>query len=192
MIFVLHSPQGTRVCDVVFSVLPQFRDVHSGARFLTLSDPKYCGKMKVSSFSLPTVVKILGNCYVTTYVRLPKHVRMECNVQPLDLHPLDLYFFFLSFTKFKKYSCVRGEINLFTRLSFQVLEKLLSKFHDERAKVIIFSFSVQLLGIVQDYLVSRGYEYCRLDGSTKIEERTQIVNTFNSDPTQFVFLISKK
>ena len=46
---VCSTPQGTRVCDVVFSVLPQFKDIHSGARFLTLSDPKYCGKMKVSS-----------------------------------------------------------------------------------------------------------------------------------------------
>ena len=97
MIFVLHPSQGTQVCDVVFSVLPQFRDVHSGARFLTLSDPKYCGKMKVSSFTLPTVVKVLGNCNVTTYVRLLKHVRMECNVQPLDLHPPDFHFLFVKF-----------------------------------------------------------------------------------------------
>ena len=83
-------------------------------------------------------------------------------------------------------------VQSYTRPFIQVLEKLLSKFHEERAEVIVFSFSVQLLGIVQDYLVSRGYEHCQLDGSTKIEDRTQMVNTFNSDPTQFVFLISKK
>ena len=131
MIFVLHPPQGARVCDVVFSVLPQFRDIHSGARFLTLSDPKYCGKMKVSSFSLPTLE--------------PTYVYQNMSVWNATCNLLIL------------------------------------------AKDIIFSFSVQLLGIVQDYLVSRGYEYCRLDGITKIEDRTQIVNTFNSDPTQFVF-----
>ena len=53
-------------------------------------------------------------------------------------------------------------------------------------------FSLQLLDMVENYLVSKGYVYCRLDGSTKIEERARLVRSFNTDPTQFVFLISKK
>ena len=41
-------------------------------------------------------------------------------------------------------------------------------------------------------MVCRSYTYCRLDGSMKIEDRGAIVSKFNSDPSLFVFLISKK
>ena len=38
----------------------------------------------------------------------------------------------------------------------------------------------------------KNYVYSRLDGATKIEDRPKLVHTFNSDCSQFVFLISKK
>ncbi len=50
----------------------------------------------------------------------------------------------------------------------------------------------QLLDILQDYMISQGYTHCRLDGSTKIEERARLVHSFNTDSSQFIFLISKK
>ncbi len=45
---------------------------------------------------------------------------------------------------------------------------------------------------MENYSVSQGYTYCRLDGSTKVDERVDIVSTFNTDPSQFIFLVSKK
>lgn len=50
----------------------------------------------------------------------------------------------------------------------------------------------QLLNIVEDFVVVKNYVYSRLDGATKIEERASLVKKFNSDYSQFVFLISKK
>ena len=41
-------------------------------------------------------------------------------------------------------------------------------------------------------MVCRSYTYCRLDGSTRVEDRGAVVSKFNSDPSLFVFLISKK
>ena len=51
---------------------------------------------------------------------------------------------------------------------------------------------MQLLNIVEDFIVVKNYVYSRLDGATKIEERAKLVQTFNSDASQFIFLISKK
>ncbi|XP_019852622.1 PREDICTED: DNA excision repair protein ERCC-6-like 2 isoform X2 [Amphimedon queenslandica] len=74
----------------------------------------------------------------------------------------------------------------------QILSKLLSHFHLESSKVIIFSESVRLLNILENYMVCRSYTYCRLDGSMRVEDRGAVVSKFNSDPSLFVFLISKK
>lgn len=108
-----------RVCETAFAKHPEYLKMSRDASFLTLSDPKYCGKM-------------------------------------------------------------------------QVLEKLLTKFKQEGSKVIVFSDSVRLLNIIEHYLVRKGYTYNRLDGTTKIEDRNGVVSSFNKDPGQFIFLISKK
>ena len=50
----------------------------------------------------------------------------------------------------------------------------------------------QLLNIVEDFVVVKNYVYSRLDGATKIEDRAKMVHAFNSDSSQFIFLISKK
>ena len=45
---------------------------------------------------------------------------------------------------------------------------------------------------MEDFVVVKNYAYSRLDGSTKIEDRAKLVHTFNSDSSQFIFLVSKK
>lgn len=39
------------------------------------------------------------------------------------------------------------------------------------SRVLIFSQMTRMLDILEDYCFWRGYEYCRLDGSTPHEER---------------------
>lgn len=38
----------------------------------------------------------------------------------------------------------------------------------------------------------RDYNYLRLDGSTKIEDRKDFIKQFNTDPNIFVFLVSTR
>ncbi|EQC27338.1 hypothetical protein SDRG_14862 [Saprolegnia diclina VS20] len=73
-----------------------------------------------------------------------------------------------------------------------VLEKLLSIWMRKHEKVLLFSRSVRMLDILQAFLISKACAYVRLDGSTKVDERLQLVQRFNRDPTLSVFLISTK
>ncbi|EIE19153.1 hypothetical protein COCSUDRAFT_20093, partial [Coccomyxa subellipsoidea C-169] len=57
-------------------------------------------------------------------------------------------------------------------------------------KVLLFSHSVKMLNIIEQLLVRAGYNYARLDGSTKREERQALCDGFNQSPSVFLFLIS--
>ena len=74
----------------------------------------------------------------------------------------------------------------------KTLDLLLEKFAAEKSKVLIFSLSVQLLNIIEEHMIDCNHTYLRLDGKTKIEDRIEMVRKFNSVPSIFVFLISKK
>ncbi len=49
-----------------------------------------------------------------------------------------------------------------------------------------------LLDILQDYLSWKGYLMCRLDGSTKLAERQEMIDTFNNNKDYFCFLLSTR
>ncbi|KAG6008713.1 hypothetical protein E4U21_004069 [Claviceps maximensis] len=75
---------------------------------------------------------------------------------------------------------------------WKVLKKLLSFWHQHGDKVLVFSHSVRLLRILQHLFTSTSYNVSYLDGSLSYEERQEVVDTFNADAAQFVFLISTK
>ncbi|KHN96599.1 SNF2-related protein [Metarhizium album ARSEF 1941] len=75
---------------------------------------------------------------------------------------------------------------------WKVMKKLLRFWHQNGDKVLVFSHSVRLLRILQHLFTSTSYNVSYLDGSLSYEERQDVVDTFNSDPMQFVFLISTK
>ncbi|KAI5860288.1 P-loop containing nucleoside triphosphate hydrolase protein [Durotheca rogersii] len=75
---------------------------------------------------------------------------------------------------------------------WKVLKKLLKFWHTNGDKVLVFSHSVRLLRILQHLFSNTSYSVSYLDGSLSYEERQQVVDDFNSDPGQFVFLISTK
>ncbi|KAL6829168.1 P-loop containing nucleoside triphosphate hydrolase protein [Trichoderma sp. SZMC 28015] len=75
---------------------------------------------------------------------------------------------------------------------WKILKKLLKFWHGSGNKVLVFSHSVRLLRILQHLFTNTSYTVSYLDGSMSYEARQDVVDTFNSDPTQFVFLISTK
>ena len=80
---------------------------------------------------------------------------------------------------------------------WKVLRKLLRWWHangdaDNNNKVLIFSHSVRLLKMLQMLFHHTSYNVSYLDGSMSYDERTAVVDEFNSDPRQFVFLISTR
>ncbi|ETL97735.1 hypothetical protein L917_05034 [Phytophthora nicotianae] len=74
-----------------------------------------------------------------------------------------------------------------------VLEKLLAVWKKRRQRTLIFSRSTRMLDIIQLFLITKATKYSRLDGNTKVEERLQMVNDFNSSESNTtVFLISTR
>src|SRR5436190_13683240 len=56
----------------------------------------------------------------------------------------------------------------------------------------MFFQMTQIMNIMEDFLLFRGYKYLRLDGSTKADDRTSLLQDFNSDPELFVFILSTR
>ncbi|VAH72385.1 unnamed protein product [Triticum turgidum subsp. durum] len=74
-----------------------------------------------------------------------------------------------------------------------LLDKLLPKLKHRDSRVLIFSQMTRLLDILEDYLMYRGYQYCRIDGSTGGEDRDASIDAFNKPGSEkFVFLLSTR
>ncbi|KAL4910913.1 hypothetical protein BDW74DRAFT_184538 [Aspergillus multicolor] len=75
---------------------------------------------------------------------------------------------------------------------WKVLRRLLKWWHRNGDKVLVFSHSVRLLKMLQMLFNHTSYNISYLDGSMPYEDRAKAVAEFNSDPKQFVFLISTR
>ncbi|KAL5150934.1 ISWI chromatin-remodeling complex ATPase CHR11 [Glycine soja] len=74
-----------------------------------------------------------------------------------------------------------------------LLDKLLPKLKERDSRVLIFSQMTRLLDILEDYLVFRGYQYCRIDGNTGGDDRDASIDAFNKPGSEkFVFLLSTR
>ncbi|GMR43018.1 hypothetical protein PMAYCL1PPCAC_13213 [Pristionchus mayeri] len=74
----------------------------------------------------------------------------------------------------------------------QYLDKKLEEIKEKGDKVLIFSQFTSMLDILEVYLRHRGHSFSRLDGTTPVLERLEMINTYNEDPSQFVFLLSTR
>jgi SNF2 family DNA or RNA helicase len=77
-------------------------------------------------------------------------------------------------------------------VKWSILKKLLKFWYENGDKVLIFSHSVRLLKMLQLLLGNTSYNISFLSGSMANEDRQKTVYYFNSDPSQFVFLISTR
>ncbi len=49
-----------------------------------------------------------------------------------------------------------------------------------------------MLDILEEFLKIKSYKYVRLDGSTAVSERQDLIDLYNNDNEIFVFLLSTK
>ncbi|XP_014676572.1 PREDICTED: SWI/SNF-related matrix-associated actin-dependent regulator of chromatin subfamily A member 5-like [Priapulus caudatus] len=74
-----------------------------------------------------------------------------------------------------------------------ILDKLLQRLKVRGSRVLIFSQMTRMLDILEDYCAWRGYDYCRLDGSTAHEDRQNSIDEFNRPGSEkFVFMLSTR
>nr|XP_023896655.1 protein CHROMATIN REMODELING 24-like isoform X3 [Quercus suber] len=58
--------------------------------------------------------------------------------------------------------------------------------------VLIFSQTHKMLNLIQNSMVSRGYEFLRIDGTTKASDRVNIVNDFQIGVGASIFLLTSQ
>uniref|UniRef100_A0A2M4B8P2 Putative chromodomain-helicase dna-binding protein n=1 Tax=Anopheles marajoara TaxID=58244 RepID=A0A2M4B8P2_9DIPT len=76
---------------------------------------------------------------------------------------------------------------------FELLDRILPKLKASGHRVLLFCQMTQCMTIIEDYLSWRGFGYLRLDGTTKSEERGDLLKKFNSKNSDyFLFLLSTR
>uniref|UniRef100_A0A8D8RAS3 SWI/SNF-related matrix-associated actin-dependent regulator of chromatin subfamily A containing DEAD/H box 1 homolog n=1 Tax=Cacopsylla melanoneura TaxID=428564 RepID=A0A8D8RAS3_9HEMI len=72
------------------------------------------------------------------------------------------------------------------------LDEILPDLKKNGHRVLIFSQFIFVLDILGHYLDIRGYRHLRLDGSTQVSSRQELIDEYNRDEDLFAFLLSTK
>ncbi|KAJ5381312.1 Chromatin structure-remodeling complex subunit snf21 [Penicillium cataractarum] len=76
---------------------------------------------------------------------------------------------------------------------FELLDRVLPKFRATGHRVLMFFQMTQIMNIMEDFLRMRGLKYLRLDGSTKSDDRSDLLKVFNEPGSEyFCFLLSTR
>eukprot|EP00899_Mesostigma_viride_P007477 jgi/Mesvir1/16730/Mv15115-RA.2 len=76
---------------------------------------------------------------------------------------------------------------------FELLDRLLPKLKATGHRVLLFSQMTKVMDLMEQYLALRGMSYLRLDGTTKTEERGEMLADFNAESSEyFIFLLSTR
>jgi SWI/SNF-related matrix-associated actin-dependent regulator of chromatin subfamily A member 5 len=74
-----------------------------------------------------------------------------------------------------------------------MLDKLLKRLQADGSRILIFSQMSRMLDILEDYSVMRGFQYCRIDGSTAHEDRISAIDEYNKPGSEkFLFLLTTR
>lgn len=74
-----------------------------------------------------------------------------------------------------------------------LLHRLLPRLKAQQSRVLIFCQMTSMMDILEDYMRYNSHDYCRLDGSTKGEDRDYMMEEFNEPTsTKFCFLLSTR
>ncbi|KAF1347585.1 SNF2 family N-terminal domain-containing protein [Delphinella strobiligena] len=74
----------------------------------------------------------------------------------------------------------------------QRLAPLLRSLQSKGSRALIFTQMTSVLNILESFLNIHGYRYLRLDGSTRIEQRQDMMERFNRDTRIDVFILSSR
>ncbi|QSL66916.1 hypothetical protein MERGE_001303 [Pneumocystis wakefieldiae] len=72
------------------------------------------------------------------------------------------------------------------------LDELLASLKAGGHRVLIYFQMTKMIDLMEEYLTYRQYKYLRLDGSSKINDRRDMVNDWQTRPEIFVFLLSTR
>lgn len=72
------------------------------------------------------------------------------------------------------------------------LDELLVQLKKDDHRVLVYFQMTKMMDLIEEYLTYRQYQYLRLDGSSKLGDRRDLVNDWQTRPDLFVFLLSTR
>ncbi|XP_044252842.1 SWI/SNF-related matrix-associated actin-dependent regulator of chromatin subfamily A containing DEAD/H box 1 homolog isoform X2 [Tribolium madens] len=81
---------------------------------------------------------------------------------------------------------------ILTSGKFLYLDKILAELKQTGHRVLIFSQYVIMLNVMEHYLKIRKHKYLRMDGSTPVSDRQELVDEYMEDNSIFIFLLSTR
>ncbi|KAK3091472.1 hypothetical protein FSP39_020046 [Pinctada imbricata] len=75
---------------------------------------------------------------------------------------------------------------------FRKLEELLKTHKSQGDRVLIFSQFTMLMDVMEEFLKQRHYIYMRMDGSTPVPDRQDMIDKFTKDDNIFIFMLSTR
>lgn len=72
------------------------------------------------------------------------------------------------------------------------LDSLLTQLKKEGHRVLLYFQMTKMMDLCEEYLTYRHHKYLRLDGSSKLEDRRDMVSAWQTDPSIFVFILSTR
>jgi len=72
------------------------------------------------------------------------------------------------------------------------LDSLLQELKAGDHRVLVYFQMTRMMDLMEEYLIYRQYKYLRLDGSSKLEDRRDMVIDWQTRPDIFVFLLSTR
>ncbi|CAF0719952.1 unnamed protein product [Adineta ricciae] len=76
---------------------------------------------------------------------------------------------------------------------FELLDRILPKLKASGHKILMFCQMTAVMDLLEIYFAYRNYTYLRLDGTTKADDRGELLRSFNDDSINcFIFLLSTR
>jgi len=77
-------------------------------------------------------------------------------------------------------------------VKLKYLDQMLQKLKKEGKRALIFCQMTRMIDILEDFMQKKKYLFLRLDGSSNITDRRDMVNEFQTNPKIFIFLLSTR
>ncbi|KAL8523143.1 hypothetical protein ACS0TY_013205 [Phlomoides rotata] len=74
----------------------------------------------------------------------------------------------------------------------KVVAEVLNVWKEQGHRVLLFSQTMQMLDIIENFLTGNDYTYRRMDGQTPIKQRMVLIDEFNNSEEVFIFILTTK
>lgn len=185
----LYTVRDTAFTDMYLNVLESALYSPAMAPPIDLACPSqnFTIKLTASLFDESIRSALMPLSLNTEYELMTKHVPLE-QFPKADMLPHALNsrvgFSTIHLPSMKRFVIESGKLNR--------LDSLLEELKKGDHKVLVYFQMTRMMDLMEEYLKYKQYKYIRLDGSSKLSDRRDLVHDWQTKPELFVFLLSTR